>query len=116
MVILNWGAIGFFFFFPFLKIFSSIRIETIHRLKMIELMIQDSNWLMIDTNETYKRERELNLFGVIEEFYHRLKTQVSFLKKIEFYVFWLQGIDGANAISLSQEYPFLKSICVSKFI
>lgn len=79
---------------------------------MLQMMIEHTNWLMIDLNESLRREREVDLFGIIEEFHDRLATQVPFLKNVEFDVLWLQGIDGGACYDTSTIFPYLKHICV----
>ncbi|CAF2730552.1 unnamed protein product [Rotaria sp. Silwood2] len=72
------------------KLSPEERIGTGHRLAMIQLAIENLDWIIIDLFETFQ-PRHTSLYVIMKTFISRVRSQLNDIERID--VFWLKGED-----------------------
>eukprot|EP01125_Pyxidicula_operculata_P008996 TRINITY_DN296_c8_g1_i1.p1 TRINITY_DN296_c8_g1~~TRINITY_DN296_c8_g1_i1.p1 ORF type:complete len:687 (+),score=115.55 TRINITY_DN296_c8_g1_i1:47-2107(+) len=85
-------------------------LPTRDRLNMIQMAIEDYDWIALNTYECYQESR-LKIHETVCRFRQNIMENVEELKDGNFEVFWLRGIDSSGFHHLV--YPWLHTVVVS---
>ncbi|KAH3757224.1 hypothetical protein Pelo_10954 [Pelomyxa schiedti] len=83
------------------------RIETQHRLNLCQLLVQNTDWVMVDTFECFHPTLHCNPLAIYHHLRSRLLEQIGSLASRDVYFFWLAGPDAGGYVTSSEVHEII---------